>query len=161
MRLFKLIIIQIVILSYSSACSTLDSDSVAQTPAEPDLDFNGSDCILIRTIRDYTALDRQHLLVYGAGRRAYFVKLSRPAFDLRGSIGMQVVSRDERLCPFGGDGLVFGGLDRQQYRVQSISRLTADQEEYLLERYGLKETGEQQAPAPPGEVKGAEVEELG
>jgi len=44
--------------------------------------------------------------------------------------------------------------------IRGISRLTPDQEEELLIRYGKKEPPEQQDQAPP-EVIGAEVEELG
>ena len=126
-----------------------------------DLDYRGSDCILIRTIRDYTPLDRQHLLIHGTGRRGYFVTLNRPAFDMRGSIGLRVDSRDDQLCPFGGDQIIFGAFADDRIGVQSISRLTAEQEEQLLIRYGKKEPAESETTEPAREVTGAEVEELG
>lgn len=159
--MIKLFLLQLVIALSLSACATSESTSSGASAAEPDLDFRGSDCILIRTIRDYTTLDRQHLLIHGLGNRAYYVKLFRPSFGMTGGIGMRVESRDDQLCPFGGDSIVFGSFGDERVRVQSISRLTAEQEEYLLERYGLSEPDEQQAPASPPEVKGAEVEELG
>src|SRR5690606_5765210 len=57
----------------------------ASTPGEPstadrDIDYRGSDCILIATIRDYRTLDDRNLLIYGPANRAYFVTLFRPSF---------------------------------------------------------------------------------
>ena len=37
--------------------------------AEKDLDFNGSDCISIRSIRDYTPLDKRTLLIGESANR--------------------------------------------------------------------------------------------
>ena len=125
-----------------------------------DLDLRGSDCILIRTIRDYTPLDDRNLLIWGPAKRGYFVTLFRPAFDLRSSFRLGFSSRDDRLCPFGGDSVVFGGLTNDKISVQSISRVTAEQAEELLIRYGKKAPAEKRTPAPR-DVPGAEVEELG
>ena len=154
-------IIQILVVISLSGCATKEAATARQSADEPDLDFNGNDCILIRTIRDYTSLDKEHLLIYGTGNRAYFVRLFRPTFEMHGSIGMRVVSRDDRLCPFGGEGIVFGSFGDDKVPVRSIARVTADQEEYLLTRYGVKQPARQQAPAEPENVKGADVEELG
>ena len=123
--------------------------------------YSGSDCILVRTIRDYTPLDDQHLLIRGSGNRAFYVALSRPTFEMRGSFSLRFDSRDDQLCPFGGDAIIFGGLGRERVSIRSISRVTADQEEQLLIRYGKIEPAESETPAPPESVKGAEVEELG
>lgn len=125
-----------------------------------DADYQGNDCILIRSVRDYTPLDDRHLLIRGPAKRAYFVTLFQPAFDMRGSVSIGFDSRDDQLCPFGGDAVVFGSLGRERSTIQSISRVSAEQEEAILIRFGLKEPAEQKAPEPP-EVKGAEVEELG
>ena len=125
------------------------------------MNYSGSDCILIRTIRDYTPLDNKHLLIYGSGNRPYYVELTRPSFEMRSAIGIRTVSRDNQLCPFGGDGLIFGSFGDEVISARAISRLTPDQEEYLLIRYGIKQPERQQAPADPGKVRGADVEELG
>ena len=125
-----------------------------------DLDLNGSDCIWIRTIRDYTPLSRDSLLIHASGKRSYFVRLLTPQFGLKSSFQLATRSRDDRLCPYGGDSIVLGRYSGDEARIHSISRLTRDQVELLLIRYGKKEPGDTQDPAPP-EVKGAEVEELG
>lgn len=137
----------------------------ASTPGEPetaarDIDYRGSDCILIPTIRDYRTLDDRNLLIYGPANRAYFVTLFRPSFELRSSFQMGFSSRDDQLCPFGGDALVVGGLNPEEIGIQSISRVDEQQVEQLLVRYGKKKPSGPQAPEP-GKVKGAEVEEPG
>lgn len=157
----KYLLFQVVISLFLSACVTTPApdDGVHQTG--PDLNYRGSDCILIRSVRDYTPLDNQHLLIRGPGRRAYFVTLFRPTFEMRGSFSLRFDSRDDQLCPFGGDAIVFGSFGDDRVPVQSISRLSADQEEQILIRYGKKELPESETPAEPVEVKPARVEELG
>lgn len=132
----------------------------SRAPADRDVSARGSDCILIRTIRDYTPLDDRNLLIWGPANRAYHVTLFRPAFELRSSFQMSFSSRDDQLCPYGGDRVVFGDFNPDAIGIQSISRLSADQADELLIRYGRKEPEQQMAPEP-ADVKGAEVEELG
>jgi hypothetical protein len=131
-----------------------------RTAAAQDIDYRGSDCILIPTIRDYRTLDDRNLLIYGPANRAYFVTLFRPSFELRSSFQMGFSSRDDRLCPYGGDAIVVGSLNPEEIAIQSISRVTDEQVDQLLVRFGKKEPAEQPTPEP-GKVKGAEVEELG
>ena len=125
-----------------------------------DLDLRGSDCIWIRTIRDYTPLSRDSLLIHAAAKRSYYVSVFSSSFAMRTSFQLGTRSRDDRLCPYGGDALIFGTFPGDEARIQSIKRLTSDQVEQILIRYGKKDPGDTQDPAPP-EVKGAEVEELG
>lgn len=125
-----------------------------------DLSSSGSDCILIRSVRDYTPLDDRNLLIWGPARRAYHVTLFRPAFELRSSFQMSFSSRDDQLCPYGGDQIVFGSFNPESIGIQSISRISAQQADELLIRYGRREPEQQTAPEP-ADVAGAEVEELG
>ena len=157
----KTILIHVLAILILSGCASTGEPDSGAVDLGDDLDFSGNDCILIRTIRDYTPLDRQHLLIRGPGRRSYFVTLLGPTLDMRSAIGFQVRSRDDQLCPFGGDRIVFGSLGGESVSVRSISRLTAEQEEFLLTRYGIREPDESETPAESPDVKGAEVEELG
>ncbi len=125
-----------------------------------DLDLNGSDCIWIRTIRDYTPLSRDSLLIHASAKRSYYVRLLAPNFGLKSSFQLGTRSRDDRLCPYGGDSIIFDRFSGGEARIHSISRVTPEQVEQLMIRYGKKDPGDIQDPAPP-EVKGAEVEELG
>ena len=126
---------------------------------DQDLDFDGSDCIWVRSIRDYTPLDDRTLLIWGGANRPYYVRLVQSTREMGSAISMGVQSRDDSLCPYGGDALVFGNFDPYPARVRSVSRITTEQAEQLLVRYGKKDADEPQTPAPK-EVKGAEVEEL-
>ncbi|MDH3441806.1 MAG: DUF6491 family protein, partial [Gammaproteobacteria bacterium] len=119
-----------------------------------------SDCISIRTIRDYTPLDRSSLIIEGGGSRKYYVTLLISSFELRSAHRIGVDSRDEWLCPYGGDQLIFDGFGNNRVGIRGIMRITPDQAEELLFKHGKKERPEQQDPTPP-EMEGAEVEELG
>ena len=56
-------------------------NAAADERKEPvsDIDLRGSDCIWIRTIRDYTPLSNDSLLIHASGKRSYFVTLMTPA----------------------------------------------------------------------------------
>ena len=151
----KRILTNVLLVFTLSGCATTESDSELGT----DIEYSGSDCISIRTIRDYTPLDNRNLLIEGAGRRNYLVTLAMSSFEIRSAFGMATVSRDDWLCPYGGDRLVFNGRTEGGVSIRSISRLTAEQTEDLLIKYGKKEPPEQERPAP--DLEGAEVEELG
>ena len=138
------------------SCVSVDE----KPPVERDLTDSGSDCISIRTIRDYTVLDRSRLIIEGGGKRLYYVTLVASSFQLRSSHQIGVNSRDASLCPYGGDRLVFSTFGDASASIRGIMRITPDQAEELLYRYGKKERPELQDPTPP-ELDGAEVEELG
>ena len=125
-----------------------------------DLDLNGSDFIWTRTIRDYTPLGRDSLLIHASGKRSYYVRLLGASLGLKSSFQLGTRSRDDRLCPYGGDSIIFDRFSGGEARIHSISRVTPQQVEQLMIRYGKKDPGDIQDPAPP-ELNGAEVEELG
>jgi len=156
----KINLIQFLILFFSSGIAL---SAAAQQPGRSPLDgldLAGSDCILIRTIRDYTPLDDRHLLIRGAAKRGYLVSLTRPAFGMRSSFRLGFSSRDDRLCPYGGDSIVLGDMPNEQIRVRSITRVDEEQAEELLIRFGKREPTGDRTPEP-AQVEGAEVEELG
>jgi len=144
----------------SYALLSIPATAEARDKLPEDLDLNGSDCIWIRTIRDYTPLSRDSLLIHASGKRSYFVRLLAPNFGLKSSFQLGTRSRDDRLCPYGGDSIIFDRFSGGEARIQSISRVTPDQVEQLMIRFGKKDPGDTQDPAPP-ELEGAEVEELG
>lgn len=118
------------------------------------------DCIHKPSIRGYTVLDEQNLVVEASGRRKYHVVLQRVARGIRYSTGIAFKSTTSRVCAR-FDSVVFGGGigDSGDVRIASIRELTTEEEEHLLIQYGKKEPEIKQAPAPQ-EVEGAEVEEL-
>jgi len=149
-------VILVLLSALLASCATTERES--RSPR--DLTEAGSDCISIRTIRDYTVLDRSRLIIEGGGKRLYYVTLVASSFQLRSSHQIGVNSRDAWLCPYGGDRLVFSTFGDASASIRGIMRITPDQAEELLYRYGKKERPELQDPTPP-ELDGAEVEELG
>ena len=155
----KTLIKQIVILLLLCNLARVSGAENDAIDGEIDIDYNGSDCIWIRSIRDYTPLDRRTLLIWG-GSRPYYVRLATPTSEMDFGVSVAVHSRDDRLCPYGGDGLVFNHFNGRPVTVRSISRISKEQAEDILVRYGKSKSAEPQTPAPK-EPEGAEVEELG
>ena len=116
----KNILKQIVIVISLCNLSLINTAIGGDLDADFDIDTRGSDCISIRTIRDYTALDDRSLLIWASAKRPYFVRLSTPSWGLKTSFQLGTVSRDDRLCPYGGDALVFGFAGRDTARIASI-----------------------------------------
>jgi len=136
----------------------------AATPDGPDeanyaRESRRNDCISEMSIRDYQVLDDANLIVTGAGRRTYHVELARRAFGLRSSFRLGFESRTGQICS-GLSYVVFddlGGLER--IPIRSLSRLTPDEHDELLIRFGKKEPEVTEGPAEK-DVDSAEVEEL-
>ena len=160
MQRMKYLLIQLfTLLTLCSLVSTARAEKGDSGP-EKDLDFNGSDCISIRSIRDYTPLDKRTLLIRESASRVYFVRLTTMAPEMDSGMSLATHSRDDRLCPYSGDGLIFSSFHPRPVTIRSISKITKEQEEDILVRYGKKDSDEPQTPEPK-QVEGAEVEELG
>jgi hypothetical protein len=119
------------------------------------------DCIPQLSIRGYTVLDEQNLIVEGSGRRKYHVVLQRRAFGLRDTLGIAFESPTSQICAGFGE-VVFAdpfGARAEATRIARIRLLSPEEEEDLLIQFGKKEPEIKQTPAPQ-EVQGADVEEL-
>ncbi|MDH3532000.1 MAG: DUF6491 family protein [Gammaproteobacteria bacterium] len=119
----------------------------------------GSDCISQMTVRDYRVLDDSNLIVSAAARRKYHVLLSRRAIGLRSTWQVGFQSRTGQICSGFSDLVVDDGFGPDRIRIASIRRLTPEDEEDLLIRFGKIEPDTAQTPATE-EVESAEVEEL-
>jgi len=147
------IVITLGILLGCSSTEEADSGPTSETVSRH------SDCISKGSIRDYRVLDDSNLIVTAGASRRYHVALSRKAFGLRSTLGIAFESSSGRVC---------GGFDRlivddafgpESIRIAAIRRLTPEQENDLLVRFGLREP-EYEQPRQPEKVEGAEVEEL-
>ena len=116
------------------------------------------DCIHEPSIRGYTVLDEQNLIVEAGGSRQYHMVLSRRAQGLRHSRGIWFKTTTSRVCP-GFDSLEYEGSIMGNNRIESIRELTELEEEHLLIQFGKKEPEIEHTPAPR-DVEGADVEEL-
>ncbi len=118
-----------------------------------------SDCISEGTIRDYKVLNDSNIVVTAMGRRKYHVELTRRAPGLRSAWSIGFTSPSSRICPGFSDLLVDDNFGPERVRIGSIRRLTEEEYEDLLYRFGKAAAGKQEPPAPEP-VEGAEVEEL-
>jgi hypothetical protein len=142
--------------SFLLACAGTESDP-AQLSDDPI--GRGSDCISEMTIRDYSVLDNQNLIVGAGGKRRYHVELSWPAFGLASTWQIGFDSRTGQICPGFSSLLLNDGMGLERVTIRSIRLLDDEQHDDLLVRFGEKEPAENRSPAPR-EVEGAEVEEL-
>ena len=120
---------------------------------------SGSDCISQGSIRDYTVLDDANLIVSAGPQRKYHMVLSRRAFGLRSTWQIAFSSNTSQVCGGFSDIIADDGFGPEKIRIASIRRLSPEDEEDLLVRFGKKEP-EQEQPRQPEDVEGAEVEEL-
>jgi hypothetical protein len=119
------------------------------------------DCIPEPSIRGYTVLDEQNLIVDSSGRRQYHVVLRRRAYGLQNSLGIAFDSPTSRICSGFSDVVFSGSLGgrAEAVGILEVRLLGPDEEEDLLIRFGKKESEIRQTPVPR-EVDSAEVEEL-
>jgi hypothetical protein len=104
-------------------------------------------------------LDDSNLIVTGAGRRKYHVRLSRRAFGLRSTWTIGFSSSTGLICGNTGELVFRDGFSTETIRVASVRKVGPEEVDELLIRFGLIEPEIEQAPATE-EVDGAEVEEL-
>ena len=118
-----------------------------------------ADCISQGSIRDYRVLDESNLMVTERASRKYHVELGRRAYGLRASRAIGFESDSSRICGRFDDLVFDGNFGTEKVPIASIRRLTPEQEEDLLIRFGIIKP-EYEQPRQPVEVQGAEVEEL-
>ena len=150
---------QLVIVFSSSVLFACASSENSATTASTSEVSGRSDCISQSSIRDYRVLDDANLIVTEGVSRTYHVELLRRAHGLRSSRAIGFDSATGRICGRFDDLLYEGSLGLERVPITSIRRVSPEQEEELLIRFGIKEP-EYEQPRRPNEVEGAEVEEL-
>ncbi|MGI9222240.1 MAG: DUF6491 family protein [Woeseiaceae bacterium] len=148
----------IIVLSLSILVSCASSDQ-AESVASESSNSGRSDCISKGSIRDYRVLDEANLIVSERGTRKYHVALTRRAYGLRSSRGIGFDSTGGMVCGRFDELVYEGSLGAEGVLIASIRRLSPEQEEELLIRFGKLEPVDEQ-PRSPEKVEGAKVEEL-
>ena len=150
---------QVIIVFFSSillACAATEKGSLE---GHFQAESRGTDCISQASVRDYTVLDDANLIVTEGANRRYHVVLTRRAYGLRSSWQIGFRSSTGRVCGGFDDLIVKEGFGPESIRIASIRRLTPEDEDELLVRFGKKEPDTVQTPTPE-DVESAEVEEL-
>ncbi len=138
------------------ACASTDEGSESADYGESG---GRGDCIFESSIRGYTVLDEQNLVIEGSGRRNYHLTLQRRARGIRSSWQIGFDGPTSRVCARFSEVIFKGHFDNESIRIASIRELSPEEHDYLLIQYGKKKPEIEQAPAQR-EVKGADVEEL-
>jgi len=84
---------------------------------------SGNDCVFIRSVGQYRAVDDDKIVIWAPGRRhAYLLELTMPLFGLEGSWHMAMIDHDGdgRLCTWDRIGV----RDFGQPQTATISRMT-------------------------------------
>lgn len=124
-----------VFLAAIAAAAGCASAAPREKSATPPQTYN--DCIFARTLTDWRPLDRQNLILFAGGHRAYHVVLAIPAMSLDFSVMIGVYDRDGRICPFGGDSIIIDGIMPERISIRSIKRLTDAELAELYVQYGV------------------------
>ena len=143
-------------LSVLVACA---SSETGPSEGESGVVGGSADCIFGGTIRDYRVLDASNLVVTASASRRYHIELVRPAYGLKSTWQIAFLPAGSRVCRSTSQLLVNDTTGSDRVRIRNIWRLTPDEYDDLLIRYGKKEP-EIEQPREPEEVTGAEVEEL-
>jgi Family of unknown function (DUF6491) len=104
-----------------------------------------NDCVFTRTIHDFRALDRNHMVLWGPGRKAYLVELSFPLPELKFAHRLAFVDRDNNgmLCGYGMDRIVIADSTvsiRTPTTIRNMTRLDDAGLAQLEEKYDVRLT---------------------
>jgi hypothetical protein len=103
-------------------------------------------------------LDRRNLLVYAPRNTPYHVEIMSSAGNIRFADALAFNSRDNRICSFGGDSVIFGdGSMPNDVSITGVYRLGERGLHELLVAFGKAEPLEELTPA---ETEGAEIENV-
>ena len=112
-----------------------------------------NDCVFTSAINDFKPLDRNKMVIYGPGRKAYLVELSMPLPELKFANRLAFVDRnhDGMLCGYGMDRIVVAdsgiGL-RTPSTILGMQRLDDAGLAQLEQQYDVRLTRKKKA-APP------------
>ncbi|MGH8239934.1 MAG: DUF6491 family protein [Steroidobacteraceae bacterium] len=117
-----------------------------------------NDCVWTRSINDFTALDRNKVVVWGPGRRAYLVELSMPLPELKFAYRLAFVDRnhDGMLCGFGMDRIVVADSSaafRTPSTILGMTRLDDAGIAQLEEQYDVRLSRKKKAAPQAGSVQ--------
>jgi uncharacterized protein DUF6491 len=105
------------------ACATgpETKTGAAAVPSPP----GKEDCLFVRTMDDWSPVDRERLMIYGMGRVPYLATLSFPSPDLgfNFAIGFQDADHDGRFCSGFDAILLRSGSIPDRITIASLQRL--------------------------------------
>jgi hypothetical protein len=113
-----------------------------------------NDCVFTSAIHDFRPLDRNKMVIWGPGRKAYLVELSMPLPELKFANRLAFVDRDHNgmLCGYGMDRIIIADSSaafRTPTTILGMQRLDDAGLAQLEEQYDVRLTRKKKdAPAP-------------
>ncbi len=92
------------------------------------------DCVFFRTMRDWSAVDRERLILYGMGKQTYLATLSFPSTELPFDymLGFQDRDNDGRICG-GFDSIITRDGIPNRITIASVKRIDEKDAKAFLE----------------------------
>jgi hypothetical protein len=115
-----------------SACATSQTPKgAAAVPSPP----GKEDCLFFSTLRDWTPVDRERLILYGPGNVPYLATLSFPSMELdyAYAAGFLDYDGDGRICGHGFDSIVLRDAMPDRISIASLQRIEKADAKQLLE----------------------------
>ena len=117
-----------------------------------------NECVFTRSINDFKPLDRNKMVIWGPGRKAYLVELSMPVPELKYAYRLAFVDRDHNgmLCGYGMDRIVVADSSvafRTPSTILGMQRLDDAGLAQLEEQYDVRLTRKKVAAAPSGSAQ--------
>lgn len=116
-----------------SGCAVTSSSPNAVAAAS---DKAREECIFSVTVRDWSAIDRERLIIYGISRKEpYLVKLAFPSVDLpfATAIGVRDGDNNGRICAYGFDQILVPGSIPDRISILSVQRISVDEAKRLTD----------------------------
>lgn len=113
------------------AATSFSSTTAAAAP-----DRAREECIFSVTVRDWSAIDRERLIVYGISRKEpYLVKLAFPSVDLpfATAIGVRDGDNNGRICAYGFDQILVPGSMPDRISILSVQRISVEEAKRLTD----------------------------
>jgi len=117
-----------------------------------------NDCLFTRSIHDFRPLDRNKMVLWGPGRKAYLVELSMPLPELKFANRLAFVDRnhDGMLCGYGMDRIVVADSSvsfRTPSTILGMTRLDDAGLAQLEEQYDVRLTRKKKAAPETGSAQ--------
>lgn len=126
----------VVVAVCSAALTSCASVQTASPEAAAANDKAREECIFSVTVRDWSALDSERLIIYGISRKQpYLVKLSFPSTELpfAFAIGVKDGDNNGRICGFGNDAILIPRGIPDRINIHSVQRISVEEAKGLIE----------------------------
>ena len=119
--------------------------SIGASAAAATTKRGNNECVFTRSINDFRPLDRNKMVIWGPGRKAYLVELSMPVPELKYAYRLAFVDRDHNgmLCGYGMDRIVAADSSpgfRTPATVMGMKRLNDTDLAQLEQQYDVRLT---------------------